>query len=164
VSGGTALACHGTAVLVETVGVLLRGGSGSGKSLLALKLIDAGARLIADDRVYLSPRGGRLLASPPSAIAGLIELRGAGILRRPCEPMAIIALIVDLVEPETVERMPSADGLRTELEGVTIARQAVPAPGSAGTLEPAVTLIRNAVANMRNRTHHKALHLTQVSP
>jgi serine kinase of HPr protein (carbohydrate metabolism regulator) len=164
VNGGTALACHGTAVLVGTVGVLLRGGSGAGKSMLALALIDAGARLVADDRVYLTARGGRMVAGPPSAIAGLVELRGAGILQRPFEPMVVIALIADLVEPDAIERMPSAEESRVELHGVAIARRAVPAPGFTGALEPAVMLIRHAVEDMRNTTHHKALHLPQVSP
>jgi serine kinase of HPr protein (carbohydrate metabolism regulator) len=163
-TGVTVLACHGTAVLVGTVGVLLRGASGSGKSTLALSLIDSGARLVADDRVNLTARGGRLLAGPPSAIAGLIELRGTGILRCPHESAAVIRLVVDLVEPETIERMPSAADLVTELEGATLARQPVAAPASAGTAGPAIMLIRNAVANMQGTTHHKALHLAQVSP
>ena len=162
-TGATALACHGTAVLVGTVGVLLRGASGSGKSMLARALIDAGARLIADDRVNLTARGGRLIAGPPSAIAGLIELRGAGILRRPYEPAAIISLVVDLVEPETIERMPPAAAV-VQLQGVTLARQPVAAPASAGTDGPAIMLIRNAVSNMQGTKHHKALHLAQVSP
>ncbi len=67
---------HATAVSIEGQGVLLVGPPGSGKSDLALRLIDRGATLIADDRVHLDSRG---LLSPPPTLAGLIEVRGLGI-------------------------------------------------------------------------------------
>ena len=72
---------HATAVAIDGRALLLRGPSGAGKSDLALRLIDAGARLIADDQSVLRREGGRLLAAVPAAIAGLIEVRGVGILR-----------------------------------------------------------------------------------
>ena len=59
---------HGTCVLLSGLGVLLRGPSGSGKSDLALRLIDGGARLVADDQVELIPAEGRLLARAPEAL------------------------------------------------------------------------------------------------
>ena len=73
---------HATAVLVGADGVLIRGESGSGKSALALALIERGARLIADDRLTLSGCHGRIVATAPGATAGLIELRGRGIVER----------------------------------------------------------------------------------
>jgi len=63
--------------------VLLRGPSGSGKSDLALRLIDDGARLIADDQTHLAKKGHALIATPPPAIAGMIEVRGIGVVKLP---------------------------------------------------------------------------------
>ncbi len=87
---------HGTVVAGETTGVLIRGASGTGKSGLALNLIARGARLVADDRVMLEVRDGRLLASAPPPLAGLIEARGLGLLRLPHVEAAEIGIVVDL--------------------------------------------------------------------
>lgn len=102
---GAALLLHASAVAIGGLGVLLRGRSGAGKSDLALRLIDGGAVLIGDDYVELRARGGRLLAAPPRTIAGLLEVRGLGIQRTPCRP-GPIGLVVDLVAPGRVERLP----------------------------------------------------------
>ncbi len=77
------------------------GPSTSGKSDLALRLIDAGAVLIADDQVRLSLADDRLHAGPPKCLAGLIELRGMGIMRVPFEE-SLLDLAVDLKTPDTV--------------------------------------------------------------
>lgn len=69
-----------TGVAIDGRGVLIAGPSGSGKSSLALELIDRGARLIGDDGVVVSPEGGRLHAAPPVETEGLIEIRNVGIL------------------------------------------------------------------------------------
>ena len=97
---------HGTCVELSGVGVLLRGPSGSGKSDLALRLIDGGAALVADDRVDLAVQGGVLTASAPAKLAGMLELRGMGVMSVPCLPRTVIGLVIDLVEVEAVERMP----------------------------------------------------------
>ena len=97
---------HGTCVEVSGVGVLLRGPSGSGKSDLGLRLIDGGASLIADDRVDLAVAGGVLVASAPANLAGMIEVRGMGVMRLPARPQTTVGLIIDLVDEEAVERMP----------------------------------------------------------
>lgn len=86
---------HASAVRLLGKGVLLLGPSTSGKSDLALRLIDAGAVLIADDQVRLSLAGDRLRAGPPACLAGLIELRGMGIMRVPFEE-GLLDLAVDL--------------------------------------------------------------------
>jgi len=101
---------HATCIAVDGVGVLLRGPSGSGKSDLALRLIDGGALLVADDRVRLSlgdgAEAGRLIASAPAAIAGLLEVRGIGPLPAPCLGSAPVALVIDLKPGQEIERMP----------------------------------------------------------
>lgn len=97
---------HATCVEVDGVGVLLRGPSGSGKSDLALRLIDGGARLVADDRTDLAVADGRLIASCPAALAGRLEVRGLGIGPVPSLPRAVVGLVVDLVAPAAVERLP----------------------------------------------------------
>ena len=122
---------HASAVLVGARAVLIRGPSGSGKSRLALDLIEAGrtgvlplARLVADDRVHLEALGGRLLARPAAALAGLLEVRGVGLLRLPNEPCAVVGLVVDLAARDA-ERLPAADRRRTEIAGILLPRLAV---------------------------------------
>jgi serine kinase of HPr protein (carbohydrate metabolism regulator) len=99
-------------------GILLRGPSGSGKSDLALRLIDAGATLIADDYTEIVADSGHILASPPPPLAGLLEIRGVGIIRLPCQHNVPVAVIVDLVDEGGVERMP--EPMRESLLGVEL--------------------------------------------
>lgn len=108
---------HGTCVALDGAGVLLRGPSGSGKSDLALRLIDGGARLISDDQTFVASREGRLIASAPPPIEGRIEARGLGILSVNFEACAPLALIVDLVS-EAPERLPEPESL--EILGVEL--------------------------------------------
>jgi serine kinase of HPr protein (carbohydrate metabolism regulator) len=100
------LLVHATTVAIGARAVLLRGPSGAGKSDLALRLIDAGARLVADDRSELRRDRDAILARAPGTIAGLIEARGIGILRVDSVSDTPLSLIVDLVAPEAVERLP----------------------------------------------------------
>lgn len=98
---------HGTCVAVENVGCLLLGPSGSGKSDLALRLVmDHDAKLVADDQVAVERRIDRLIASPPATLAGLMEVRGLGIVRLPHRVRATLGLAVVLVAPAEVERLP----------------------------------------------------------
>lgn len=103
---GSPLLIHASAVRFTGKGVLLLGPSTSGKSDLALRLIDAGAVLIADDQVRLDLDDGRLRAGPPARLEGLIELRGIGIMRVPFEESPL-HLAVDL-QPSAaaVEQLP----------------------------------------------------------
>jgi HPr kinase/phosphorylase len=109
---------HATCVDVDGVGVLLRGPSGSGKSDLALRLIDGGARLVADDRTDLAVEDGRLIATCPAPLAGRLEVRGVGIGPVPAVPQAVVGLVVDLVAPGAVERLPEAATCR--LDGIAV--------------------------------------------
>ena len=86
----------GTCVAVDGRGVLLQGPSGAGKSDLALRLIDGGAELVADDRVVLESRAGVLSASAPAALRGLLEVRGLGIFRLPYRTSVAVTLIARL--------------------------------------------------------------------
>lgn len=92
----SALTLHAGCVAIAGRGVLISGASGSGKSDLALRLIDRGAVLVSDDYVLLSAEGGRVIAAPPPSIAGRIEVRGVGIVERPFLCEVAVALVVDL--------------------------------------------------------------------
>ncbi|TVR09831.1 MAG: serine kinase [Salinarimonadaceae bacterium] len=121
-SGETSV--HGVALVLGEAGVLIRGPAGSGKTSLALDLIartgaDGGfARLVADDRVILRERGGRLLARPHPEIAGRAEIRGVGIVEAPYLPEARLRLVVDL-DPRA-PRAPDDADMTTTLENVAI--------------------------------------------
>ncbi len=99
---------HATAIAIDGRGVLLLGPSGAGKSDLALRLIDRGAKLIADDRVDLVRHGDRVTLSAPARIAGLLELRGLGIVKFPSVE-GPLSLAIELVPPGQVERLPDPD-------------------------------------------------------
>jgi HPr kinase/phosphorylase len=122
---------HASAVLVGARAALIRGPSGAGKSRLALDLIQAAhagslpfARLVADDRVHLEAAHGRLLARPAETLAGLLEVRGAGILRLAHEPCAVVGFVVDLAA-EDAERLPQARRREAEIHGILLPRLAV---------------------------------------
>jgi hypothetical protein len=109
---------HATCIAIGGRGVLLTGRSGSGKSDLALRLIDRGARLVADDGVVVTARGDRIVARAGPNIQGQIEVRGIGILTLPDTAEVALALSVALDQP--VPRMPD-DPLPTRtIEGLTL--------------------------------------------
>jgi HPr kinase/phosphorylase len=129
---------HATCVALRQRGgwraVLLRGPSGAGKSDLALRLIELGARLVADDQTRLARRGRSLIARSPATLAGLIEVRGVGIVklsRAQLLAQAPVTLLVDLVAPEQVERLP--EPARETLQEVELPRLAL-APFEASTV------------------------------
>jgi len=117
----------GAAVVLGEKGVLIRGASGTGKSSLALALVEASrlrgdfARLVGDDRICARICGGRALVSPHGAIAGLAEWRGLGLIAQEFEECAVLALIVDLESPDSFAqraRLPEAEDLRGEFLGL----------------------------------------------
>ncbi len=97
---------HGTSIALGGEGVLFRGPSGAGKSDFALRLIDQGARLVADDQTELRREGDELVMSAPVTIAGKIEVRGLGIVALPSLASAPLRLVVDLLPSDAIERMP----------------------------------------------------------
>ncbi|TMJ12115.1 MAG: aldolase [Alphaproteobacteria bacterium] len=98
------LTIHATCVAIGGRGVLLRGPSGSGKSDLALRLIDRGAALVGDDYVVVAAHSGGLIARPAPNIAGQMEVRGIGIVELPFLPEVRVCLVVDLADAPV--RMP----------------------------------------------------------
>lgn len=107
-------------------GVLLRGPSGSGKSDLALRALALGARLVADDRVVLTPFGDGLWASAPVQLKGLLEVRGLGICRvRETRSRVMLSWIADLVPRRHVPRLPDPDC--AVLHGISLPRFRLPA-------------------------------------
>ncbi len=108
---------HASCVAIGGRAVLIEGPSGSGKSDLALRLIDRGARLVSDDYTILVRDGGALKASAPANIAGQIEVRAIGIVEMEAVDAAPVALLVRLVEHP--ERLPLDPGER-RIAGVTV--------------------------------------------
>jgi serine kinase of HPr protein (carbohydrate metabolism regulator) len=118
---------HASAVILGESGVLIRGVSGSGKSSLALALIDAWslrgefATLVSDDRVACRNLNGRTLLSPHEIVAGLVEWRGLGLLPHPYELKGLLTLIVDL-ETNAMEaefaRLPEPGDLCCDFNGL----------------------------------------------
>lgn len=121
----------GSAVAIDGRALAITGAPGSGKSSLALALIDRGARLIGDDAVQLTRVGDHLLASPPPNIEGLIELRGIGLFDLPIAEPSPLSLVLSLGEHD--ERLPEFAPERQVLG------QSIPClPFYAGTIAPAI--------------------------
>ncbi len=107
---------HGTTIAIDGKGVLLRGPSGSGKSDLAVRLIDDGASLVADDRSVLKPENGVLFVDAPETIRGKIEVRGLGIVHMHASGQVPLCLVVDLEEPRN--RLPTPETVK--MHGISV--------------------------------------------
>lgn len=105
----TAPAVHATTLAFGGRGVALRGPSGSGKSDLALRLMDRGWCLVADDYTCITGTNGRAWAHAPPALAGKMEVRGLGILEMPYLVSVPLVLCCDLVPAAAIARLPQAD-------------------------------------------------------
>lgn len=118
---------HGTCVAFGQYAALLRGGSGTGKSDLALRFLalpSEGALrplLVADDQVWVEAQAnGELIASAPEAIAGKIEVRGVGLMDVPFLAEATLTLACDFVRSDEVPRMPPETWEKTAIAGVAV--------------------------------------------
>ncbi|QUS56111.1 HPr kinase/phosphorylase [Pseudovibrio brasiliensis] len=140
-------AIHATCLVVGTKGILIRGPSATGKSALALELIQRAhlkgsfAALVADDRVYIAEKNGRLIGSCPNSIKGKAELRGFGIVEVPYLDTAIIHMVLDLEAREEIDRLPEEQALTCELCSVKLIRQQVPKEDHLAALRLANALI-----------------------
>ncbi len=133
---------HASCVAFGDRAILIRGPSGSGKSELVLRLIDGegyglGARLqraalVADDQVVLSLREGMIFASPALKLAGLLEIRGQGIVSVEFVENVALVLVVDLMPYEDISRMPEPDTLTTALLGLQLPCLALDGHSAAG--------------------------------
>ncbi len=133
---------HGTSLAVDGIGVLLRGPSGSGKSDLALRLINAGAKLVADDQTALENEAGRIIMTSNAVLIGLLEVRGVGILPVPSIPRARLGLVCDLMAPaDKIARLPEKE--YAEYLGVRIQRMRLHAFAAS-----AAAKLRIAAANL----------------
>jgi serine kinase of HPr protein (carbohydrate metabolism regulator) len=95
---------HASTVAIDGRAVLISGPSGSGKSDLALRLLDRGFSLVSDDQTHVRREGDRLIASPPPNIAGKLEIRGIGIVEIDNLTDVPVALLVELTSD--IQRMP----------------------------------------------------------
>ena len=141
---------HGTCVALGRTAALLRGVSGSGKSDLALRFLFLARRgpaaleppiLIADDQVWLVRNGGGVLAKPPDAIRGKLEVRGVGIVEVKSAAEADLALVVDLAPAQEIERLPQGNGT-APLLGIELPRIALYPWEASAPIKLAIALAR----------------------
>jgi serine kinase of HPr protein (carbohydrate metabolism regulator) len=137
---------HATSVMIDGRVMLLAGRSGSGKSDLALRLIDRGALLVADDYTEIEAREGILYAHPPATISGRIEVRGIGILEMAFAAEGPVALMVDL--DATPERMPDEAVPMTSLCGVAIPTIALAAFELSAAIKAEQALLRHGLGDL----------------
>ena len=132
---------HASCVAIDGHAVLIEGRSGRGKSDLALRLIDRGARLVSDDYTVLVRERDRLLAQPPATIAGRIEVRGIGIVDMPHSERVAVALAVCLADE--VERMPE-DGAARTIAGIVVPMITLDAREASAAIKVGLALARAA--------------------
>lgn len=113
---------HATAVAKDGRAALLIGESGRGKSDLALRLIDRGFQLVADDQVWLEPRpNGTIIARTEPRLAGTIEIRGLGLMKVPHITQAPVYLVVNLdLTPERLPKPAYYDALGTSVPQIAV--------------------------------------------
>lgn len=109
---------HASSVAMDGRAVLITGPSGSGKSDLALRLLDRGFTLVSDDQTIVRREGDRLIASAPATIKGKLEIRGIGIVEMENQENLPVALLVDLTSE--IQRMPLDDKRERPVLGVNI--------------------------------------------
>jgi HPr kinase/phosphorylase len=126
--------------------VLIRGKSGAGKSDLALRLIDGGAALVADDYCETSAGNGALSVTAPEGIAGKLEIRGFGIIKLPARAAATVGLVVDLAPEAEIERLP--ESTTCMIEGIALHRVAVDAFSASAAAKVRLAL-RSVVEKLR---------------
>jgi serine kinase of HPr protein (carbohydrate metabolism regulator) len=130
---------HATTVALEGRAVMISGPSGSGKSDLALRLIDRGFKLVSDDQTLVRREGERLIASAPRNIAGKIEVRGIGILDVEMVSDVPVALLVELTSD--IQRLPD-DARERPILGVSLPLVSIDAMTASAAAKVALALDR----------------------
>lgn len=130
---------HASTVAIDGRAVLIQGASGSGKSDLALRLLDRGFTLVSDDRTIVRREGARVLASAPDQIKGKLEIRGIGIVDMPVVTDVPVALVVELTSD--MKRLPDDDRHRLML-GIEVPLISVDAMTASAPSKVAVALDR----------------------
>ena len=130
---------HASCVAIEGRAVLISGPSGSGKSDLALRLLDRGFILVSDDQTIIRREDDRLLASAPPQIAGKIEIRGLGILEMETAADVPVALLVELTSD--IQRLPD-DNRERPLLGVGLPLVSIDSKAASAASKVALALDR----------------------
>lgn len=130
---------HASTVALDGRAVLITGPSGSGKSDLALRLLDRGFRLVSDDRTIVRRDGDRLIATAPDTIAGKLEVRGIGIVEVETLADVPVALMVELTSD--IQRLPD-DGRERPVLGVPLPLVSIDAMTASAASKVALALDR----------------------
>ncbi len=133
---------HASCVASEGRAVLIGGPSGSGKSDLALRLLDRGFTLVSDDRTIVRKDGPRLVASAPETIKGKLEIRGLGIVEMATVQDVPLALVVEL--RNDIQRLPD-DSRERLILGVGVPLISVDSMTASAASKVAVALDRLGV-------------------
>ena len=128
---------HASTVAIDGRAVLITGPSGSGKSDLALRLIDRGFILVGDDQTIVRRDGERLIASAPARIAGKLEVRGIGIVEMESVSDVSVALIVELASD--IQRLPK-DNRTSAILGVSLPLVSIDAQAASAPAKVALAL------------------------
>jgi HPr kinase/phosphorylase len=144
---------HATTISLNGTAVMLRGGSGSGKSDLALQILETSGTgltgqiittaLVADDQTVLLRQDQVILASAPDSIKDLLEVRGQGVLDVKAVQNVPLVLVVDLKPFARIERLPQPEDLQTHILGLS-----VPLISIDPTTPSAAARLRTAWANI----------------
>jgi serine kinase of HPr protein (carbohydrate metabolism regulator) len=130
---------HASTVAIGGRAVLITGPSGSGKSDLALRLLDRGFSLVSDDQTHVRRDGDRLIAAPPPNIAGKLEIRGIGIVEMDNVSDVPVSLLVELTSD--IQRIPD-DGRERLIVGVPLPLISIDAMAASAPSKVAVALDR----------------------
>ena len=132
-------AVHASSVAIDGRAILIAGVSGSGKSDLALRLIDRGFTLVSDDQTLVRRDGDRLVASAPSSIEGKLEIRGIGIIEVQTASDVPVALLVELTGD--IQRLPD-DSRKRPILGIDLPLVTIDATTASAAVKVALALDR----------------------